>query len=135
MRAMLAAALFLSPVTSADLEIGPAAYFAPAFDYGGWDAIIAAHASAGQIDAATFRYSPDGFYCVSPDHALGDRLAVINAVTGASVVCTVADTVAAGDLAHWRASVVIELSWAAFVAAGGREHNRFAVLALEGVDA
>jgi len=125
----------MSPVASADLDVGPAAYYAPSFDAGGWDAIIAKRIAWGQIDPDTFAYSPDGFYCVSPDHDLGDRLAVVNAMTGAEIVCTVADAVAPRDVAHWRASVVIELSYAAFVAADGRAHNRFVVTDAERVAA
>jgi len=125
----------MTPVASADLDVGPAAYYSASFDNGGWDAIIAKRIAWGQIDPDTFAYSPDGYYCVSPDHDLGDRLAVFNAITGAGVVCTVADVVAPRDVSHWRASVVIEVSWAAFVAADGRTHNRFVVMDAERIAA
>jgi|SRR5215831_5410587 len=128
MTMIVAAALLLSPVgTSSVMDVGSAAYYAPSYDYGGWDAIIAVHARAGQIDRSTFPYSRAGYWCVQPDHDLGDRLRVVNAMTGATIVCTVADTVAPRDEPHWRQSVVIELSYRAFVAADGHVFNRFVV--------
>jgi hypothetical protein len=118
---------FQSPIPSDQLEIGAAAFYAPAFDNGGWDQVIKSHVSWGQIDPEQFPYSPEGYYCVHPGSELGDRLRVMNAITGEEVVCTVADVVAPADLPHWQRSVVIELSYCAFVAAGGKAFNRFVV--------
>ena len=136
MTVLLAASLLLTPltpllddptVTSDAMVIGSAAYYSPAYDYGGWDRIIAARARWGQIDPETFPYSAMGYYCVQPDHRLGEQLHVVNAMTGAAITCTVADTVAAGDEAHWRAHAVIELSYAAFCAVEANANNRVVV--------
>jgi len=124
MTLLVAATLLMSPVSSDALTVGPAAYYSPAYDRGGWDAIIDRRIAWGQLEGDVVR---DGMYCVQPDHELGDRLLVVNAMTGESIVCTVADAVAPRDQPHWRAWVVIELSWSAFVAAGGRATNRFVV--------
>jgi hypothetical protein len=123
-----------SPIPSDALEIGSAAYYAPAFDQAAWEQIIRLHGKWGQLDTATFPFSPEGYYCVHPGSELGDRLRVLNAITGESVICTVADAVAPQDLAHWRANVIIEMSYTAFVAAGGRAFNRFVVTPYEQTD-
>jgi len=130
MAVLIAATVLLTPVGSAQMEVGNAAYYAPSFDTGspsGWERIIQRRVDWGQIDAETFPYSGDGYYCVHPGSDLGDQLHVMNAITGESVVCTVADAVAPRDMAHWQSSVVIELSYAAYVAAGGKAFNRFVV--------
>jgi hypothetical protein len=136
MAILLLAATLLNPVAAmalavpGDLEVGPAAYYAASYDRGspsGWERIIARHGIWGQLDLASFPYSPEGHYCVHPGSALGDRLTIQNAITGETVVCTVADAVAPRDLAHWRSSVVVELSYKAFADAGGEAFNLFVV--------
>jgi hypothetical protein len=108
------------------MQVGVAAYYAEAFDQGGWDAIIDARRSWGQLPE-DFTRSPEGYYCAHPTLAFGTHVRVVNAITGEEVVCVVADRVAAKDRAHWEASVVIELSYRAFCAAGGRAFNRFVI--------
>ncbi len=108
---------------------GAAAYYAAAYDRGGWDAIIRAHLRFGHADAATFPYSPDGYYCVHPDYAFGNVLTLQNPRTGATIRCTVADAVAPGDIPVWRSRWQIELSTAAFDALGLGGGNRVTVWA------
>jgi len=131
MTVLLAATLIMTPIASDQLEIGAGAYYAQSYDNGGWERIIERRVGWGQIDPETFPYSADGYYCVHPGSQLGARLRVMNAITGEEVVCTVADAVAPRDMAHWRNSVVIEMSYAAFVAAGGKQSNRFVVTRAE----
>jgi rare lipoprotein A (peptidoglycan hydrolase) len=124
---MLAATLvFSNPIPSEQLNVGPAAYYAENYDHGGWDQIIAVHRAAGQL-TDDFAPSPEGYYCAHPDLPLGTRVHVINAITGEEVTCVVADRVAPRDKTRWYGAVVIELSYRAYVAAGGNAFNRFVV--------
>ncbi len=109
---------------------GGAAFYAPGYDYGGWDAIISTHMRGGQGDPSTFPYSPEGYYCVHPDFVFGNVLTLQNPDTGKTIRCTVADAVAPGDQANWRSHVVIEMSYASFTALGLDRNNHVAVWAM-----
>jgi hypothetical protein len=123
---LAATIIFGTPVPSEQLHVGPAAFYSETYDHGGWDQIIAVHRAAGQLPD-DFAPSPEGYYCAHPDLPLGTRVTVINAITGEGVTCVVADRVAPRDKAHWYGAVVIELSYRAYVAAGGKAFNQFVV--------
>jgi hypothetical protein len=122
---MLASDRFHTPLMTDGQHVGAAVYYSAAYDDGGWDRIIDRRIAWGQLDADTI--IRDGMYCVNPASAIGDRLHVMNLVTGTTITCTVVDAVAPRDLIHWRAEIVIEMSYAAFVAADGTQFNRFVV--------
>lgn len=103
---------------------GPAAFYDPNYDRGGWDAIIRTHIRFGQTDSATFAWSSQGYYCVHPDYHLGNILTLQNPRTGVMIRCTVADVVDRGDEALWRSRWKVEMSYAAFTAlALNRDEN------------
>lgn len=108
---------------------GPAAYYARAYDQGGWDAIIQTHIGHGQGDAKSFPYSPQGYYCVHPDFVFGNILTLQNPKTGVTIRCTIADAVAPWDVPTWRSRWQVELSTAAFDALGLNGGNRVTVWA------
>ena len=108
---------------------GGAAFYAPGYDNGGWDAIIRTHMRGGQGDPKTFPYSPEGYYCVHPDFVFGNVLTLQNPETGKTIRCTVADAVAPGDQGYWRSRFVIELSYASFTALGLDRSNHVTVWA------
>lgn len=134
MIAFLAAALMLTPmamptmtpVRSDELAVGAAVYYSPSFDQGGWQAIVKLRQAWGQLPA-DFAMPAGAYYCAHPDHDIGTVVRVQNAITGAVIDCVVVDTVAPGDVAHWKAHAVIELSWAGFCAVDGRDVNRVVV--------
>jgi hypothetical protein len=109
---------------------GGAEFYAPGFDAGGWDAIIRTHISGGQGSAATFPYSPQGYYCVHPDFAFGNILTLQNPETGKTIRCTVADAVAPWDQPNWRSHCVIEISYALYAALSLDQHNHVTVWAM-----
>lgn len=109
---------------------GGAVFYAPAYDAGGWEAIIRTHLSNGKGNAATFPYSPEGYYCVHPDFVFGNVLTLQNPATGQTLRCTVADAVAPYDQANWRRKAVIEVSYALFTALGLDRGNRVTVWAM-----
>jgi hypothetical protein len=109
---------------------GGAVFYAPNYDWGGWDAIISTHIRGGQESSDTFPYSPQGYYCVHPDFVFGNVLTLQNAETGKTIKCTVADAVAPGDQPNWRSHCVIELSYAAFTALGLDQRNHVTVWAM-----
>lgn len=109
---------------------GGAAFYAPGYDNGGWDAIIRMHMRGGQGSPDTFPYSPEGYYCVHPDFVFGNVLTLQNMDTGKTLRCTVADAVAPGDQGYWRSRFVIEISYALFTALGLNNGNHVRVWAL-----
>lgn len=111
---------------------GPAVYYSPSFDYGGWDAIISRRIAWGQHDPATFPYSDQGFYCVHPDYVFGNVLTVRSVETGVAVTCTVADMVAPADQAHWRAHAAIEVSFRLYQFLGLSSRDEVEVMAMPG---
>jgi len=136
MTILIAATLLLTPIPPADarqgtpsdaLVVGAAAFYDKNYDAGGWDAIISARRKWGQLPD-DFEPSPEGFWCAHPDLPFGTKVHVQNAITGEAVTCVVADRVAKRDVARWRAQCVIEMSYNAFVAAGGQNFNRFVVV-------
>ncbi len=121
------------PNPVADLALigdGGAVFYAPNYDWGGWDAIIRTHLSHGQASAATFPYSPEGYYCVHPDFAFGNVLTLQNPATGKTIRCTVADAVAPYDQPNWRRHCVIEISYALYTALGLDVGNHVTVWAM-----
>lgn len=114
-----------------EIGSGGAAFYAPGYDRGGWDAIINTHMRGGQGTSNTFPYSPDGFYCVHPDFVFGNVLTVQNMDTGKTLHCTVADAVAPWDQGVWRSRFVIEMSYALFTALGLDRGNHVTVWALK----
>lgn len=121
------------PNPVADLALvgdGGAVFYAPGYDAGGWDAIIRTHLSNGRGSAATFPYSPEGYYCVHPDFVFGNVLTLQNPATGKTLRCTVADAVAPYDQPNWRRKAVIEVSYALFTALGLDAGNRVTVWAM-----
>jgi hypothetical protein len=109
---------------------GGAAFYAPGYDSGGWDAIIQAHMRGGQGSPETFPYSPQGYYCVHPDFVFGNVLTLQNMDTGQTIRCTVADAVAPGDQGYWRSHFVIEISYSLFTALGLNNGNHVRVWAM-----
>ncbi len=109
---------------------GGAAFYAPGYDNGGWDAIIRTHMRGGQGSPDTFPYSPEGYYCVHPDFVFGNILTLQNIDTGKTIRCTVADAVAPWDQGYWRSHFVIEISYSLFTALGLNNGNHVRVLAL-----
>jgi hypothetical protein len=109
---------------------GGAAFYAPGYDSGGWDAIISTHMRGGQGSPDTFPYSPQGYYCVHPDFVFGNVLTLQNPETGKTLKCTVADAVAPADQPNWRSHIVIEMSYATFTALGLDQHNHVTVWAM-----
>jgi hypothetical protein len=128
---VIAAAMGAAPVTAGKppeeglvvYDRGPAAYYSSSYDNGGWASIIARRLAWGQHDRDTFPYSPEGYYCVHPDFVFGNVVTLENPRTGATVQCTIADMVAPADQAHWRSSVVIEVSYRCFRALELNEGN------------
>lgn len=113
-----------TPGPTAGLQMignGPAAFYDPSFDSGGWDAIIRAQIRFGHVDVATFAYSPQGYYCVHPDYRLGAIFVLQNPRTGKTIRCTVADAVDHRDVTLWRSRWHVEMSYAAFTALGLRD--------------
>lgn len=109
---------------------GPAAFYDPSYDQGGWDAIIRRQTEFGNVDTATFAYSPQGYYCVHPDYDLGAVFVLQNPRTGATIRCTVADAVNRYDIPLWRSRWHVEMSYAAFADLGLRDgENLVAVYA------
>jgi len=100
---------------------GPAAFYDPNYDGGGWDAIIRAQTRYGHVNKDTFVYSPQGYYCVHPDYHLGAIFVLQNPRTGVTIRCTVADAVDRRDESLWRSRWHVEMSYAAFTALGLRE--------------
>jgi len=112
---------------------GPAAFYSPGYDRGGWEAIIHRHIQFGQVNDSTFAWSPQGYYCVHPDYHLGNILTLQNPRTGKTIRCTVADAVDAGDEALWRSRWKVEMSYAAFTAlALNQDENVVTVWILKG---
>ncbi len=109
---------------------GGAEYYAPNYDWGGWDAIISTHIRGGQGSPDTFPYSPQGYYCVHPDFVFGNVLTLQNPETGKTIKCTVADAVAPWDQPNWRSHCVIEMSYAAYTALGLDQRNHVTVWAV-----
>ena len=109
---------------------GGAEYYAPNYDWGGWDAIISTHIRGGQASPNSFPYSPQGYYCVHPDYVFGNVLTLQNPDTGKTIKCTVADAVAPWDQPNWRSHCVIEMSYAAYTALGLDQRNHVTVWAL-----
>ena len=110
---------------------GGAAYYAPGYDNGGWDAIINTHMRGGQGSPDSFPYSPEGYYCVHPDFVFGNVLTLQNMDTGKTLRCTVADAVAPWDQGYWRSRFVIEISYSLFTALGLNNGNHVRVWALQ----
>lgn len=101
----------------APYDEGAAAYYSPSYDNGGWDRIIGIHIHDGQYaDDGSFPYSPEGYYCVRPSFDFGNIITLQNPATGATIRCTVADSVAPQDQPNWWRHFRIELSWSAFSA-------------------
>ncbi len=109
---------------------GGAAFYAPGYDNGGWDAIIRTHMRDGQGSPDTFPYSPGGYYCVHPDFVFGNILTLQNTDTGKTIRCTVADAVAPQDQGYWRSHFVIEISYSLFTALGLNNGNHVRVWAM-----
>ena len=93
---LAATLIFGNPIPSDQLNIGPSAFYAESYDHGGWDQIIAVHRAAGQLPD-DFAPSPEGYYCAHPDLPFGAKVHVVNAITGETVTCVVADRVAPRD--------------------------------------
>lgn len=108
---------------------GGAAFYAPGYDNGGWDAIIRTHIRGGQGSADTFPYSPEGHYCVHPDFVFGNVLTVQNMDTGKTLRCTVADAVAPADQGFWRSHFAIEISYSLFADLGLDKGNHVRIWA------
>lgn len=137
---LLAAALALPPPVAASpaseglvaYDHGAAAHYAANYDDGEWERIIRRHISWGQHDAATFPYSPEGYYCVHPDFAIGNVLTLSNPRTGVWIRCTIGDAVATQDVRLWRSRWCVEMSWAAFRALSLDEGNEVVVWVMGG---
>jgi hypothetical protein len=97
--------------------IGEAAHYGKeAFPVERMEHILELHASWGNaID--DWDYDPNGYYCVHPEFIPGERLH-LTAPTGDTFWCTIADSVATGDLQAWKAKWAIEVNWDLFEAMG-----------------
>ncbi len=112
------------------IDRGGAAYYSPSYDSGGWDRIVNLRIGWGQA-GDDFVYRTDGHWCVHPDYTFGNVLTLRNPRTGLVMTCTIGDTVAPRDQAHWRAHVVIEIAWALFRDLGLDEGNDVQVWVLQ----
>jgi len=120
------AATALSGIPIDPTNVGAASYYDASYDHGGWAHIIQRRKGWGQLPE-DFVPNERGYFCAHPDLPFGTRLHVMNAITGDEIVCQVVDRVAPADVPHWRSKWVIEMSYCAFVAAGGQAFNRFVV--------
>ena len=106
---------------------GPAAYYDPDYDRAWWDRTVGLHASWGNA-VAGWQVDPNGYYCVHPDFAPGQRLRL--SANGVTLDCTIGDSVRLEDQAMWRSRWAVELSWDTFQALGLAANNSVEVFAL-----
>ena len=107
---------------------GAAGHYAPRYHRRWGEPTLALHARWGGA-VAGWANDPNGYYCVHPDFKPGARLRLV--ANGATIECTIGDTVQAAHQAQWRVKWVIELSWDAFKALGLDRSNSVQVYAIE----
>lgn len=89
------------------VDAGPAAYYDPSYDWGGWNNIYWIHANEGRVVGPP---TSDNRWCVHPNYdVVGKQLLLVSG--GVEIVCTTGDMVKAEHKGQWRGKWGIEVSW------------------------
>ncbi|MEX1158304.1 MAG: hypothetical protein WEC79_05175, partial [Thermomicrobiales bacterium] len=113
--------------SAGQINAGPAAFYADGYDVAWWEGTMYRYESWGGT-VPGWSVDPSGFYCVHPGYQVGQRLRLV--ANGATLDCTIGDTVQGQHLDSWQSSWAVELSWDTFVALGLAGNNSVEVYVL-----